>query len=139
VLSEASKYLRTVTDGRYVAIRYDSQNEAFQAQEEDGAAKSAEQWNRGLREQLYLAVRFGYIQHYCQNNEPLPIVLDDTLANCDPEHTRRTAEVLVQLARERQILYLTCHRQAAAQFRRADPQIAHYRLDGQAFQATRPA
>ena len=139
VLEAASLYLRQITGEEYVAIRRPLDTGEFVAVRHDGQEKTAPQWNRGLREQLYLAVRFGFIEHYCRDNEPLPIILDETLANCDPQHTRRTAEVLCDLAKQRQVLYLTCHPHAVELFTDINPQAPHYRLTEQRFELVPPA
>ena len=63
----------------------------------------------GTRELLYLAIRLAYIQHYSQQAEPLPVILDDVVANFDPVRTRETLETLSQLTPDLQIILLTCH------------------------------
>jgi uncharacterized protein YhaN len=63
----------------------------------------------GTREQLYLAIRLAYVLHYCTKAEPLPIVLDDVLANFDPGRTRNTLEALGQITERVQVLLFTCH------------------------------
>ena len=45
--------------------------------------------SRGTGEQLYLALRFGLIEEFAGQAEPLPVVMDDILVNFDVERARR--------------------------------------------------
>ena len=58
----------------------------------------------GTREQLYLAIRLAYVLHYCEQAEPLPLVMDDVLVNFDDRRKRNTLEVLLEVANKIQIL-----------------------------------
>ena len=76
--------------GRYIGIRrrLDEQGRLVLA-EANGKDKEPHQLSTGTREQLYLAIRLAYAQHYCRENEPLPLVMDDVLVNFDDERSRR--------------------------------------------------
>ena len=56
-----------------------------------------------------MAIRLAFIQHYCENQEPLPIVIDDVLVNFDVERARQTIKVLADFDPRVQIIFLTCH------------------------------
>ena len=60
-------------------------------------------------EQLYLAIRFGYISAKTGGAEPLPIVMDDVLVNFDPTRAAAAAAGILHMAKSRQILFFTCH------------------------------
>ncbi len=111
LIGDISKLFASLTCGRYVEIeRPTSDREAIYVRRADGAERSPDQLSTGTREQLYLAIRLGYIQHYCRNAEPLPIVMDDVLVNFDLERARATLETLRAFSRDVQVLFFTCHR-----------------------------
>ena len=53
------------------------------------------------------------MRHYCRDNEPLPLVMDDVLVNFDDSRAAQTLDVLLKMAADMQIIFLTCHRQTA--------------------------
>lgn len=111
LIGDISKLFASLTCGRYVEIeRPTSDREAIYVRRADGAERSPDQLSTGTREQLYLAIRLGYIQHYCRNAEPLPIVMDDVLVNFDQSRARATLETLKAFSRDVQVLFFTCHR-----------------------------
>jgi len=63
----------------------------------------------GTAEQLYLAMRFGLVEHFGREAESLPVVMDDILVNFDPERAERAARSIEELATRHQVLYFTCH------------------------------
>jgi len=77
--------------------------------EATGKHKEPSQLSGGTREQLYLAIRLAYARHYCQENEPLPLVMDDVLVNFDDERSDAALEMLIELAQDIQVIFLTCH------------------------------
>jgi uncharacterized protein YhaN len=77
--------------------------------ETTGKDKEPAQLSGGTREQLYLAIRLAYARHYCRENEPLPLVMDDVLVNFDDERSDAALHVLIELGQDIQIIFLTCH------------------------------
>lgn len=110
VKASVGRLLEQMTLGRYVAIdRKLDEHGTLLVVDEFGERKEPRQLSTGTREQLYLAIRLAYIQHYCQGAEPLPIVMDDVLVNFDPERAKQTMQVLAEIANDIQIIFLTCH------------------------------
>ncbi len=107
VFERASHYMRQLTDGVSEAIRKDG--DSYYVLDRDGTRRSVSQLNRSHAERLLLCVRLGYIDNYCENREPLPIVLDDVLVNFDPKHQALAVRTIVELAERHQVIYLTCH------------------------------
>ncbi len=70
--------------------------------------KPAEVLSTGTAEQLYLCLRLGLAREYSSRTVPLPFVMDDVFVNFDPERAERVAEVLLDTAKESQIILLTC-------------------------------
>jgi uncharacterized protein YhaN len=63
----------------------------------------------GTADQLYLALRLAGLEHYLENREPLPFVVDDILLRFDDERARATLEVLVDLSDKTQVIFFTHH------------------------------
>ena len=110
LLQDVAALLQRMTLGRYVGLarKLDEQG-TLQVRQADGTVKEPHQLSTGTREQLYLAIRLAYVLHYCREAEPLPIVMDDVLVNFDERRATATLEVLVELARQLQVILLTCH------------------------------
>ncbi len=110
MIGSISKLFATMTGGRYVAIeRPSSDHNAIYVRRVDGAELTPDQLSTGTREQLYLAIRLGYVLHYCRQTEPLPIVMDDVLVNFDDDRSRATLEAFRDVSRDVQVLFFTCH------------------------------
>ncbi len=63
----------------------------------------------GTRDQLYLALRLAALDHYLEEHEPMPLILDDLLITFDNERTKAILPQLADLARRTQILLFTHH------------------------------
>lgn len=110
MLTEVGQLLSRMTAGRYMGIRRRlDEAGTMQVEQQDGKLKTPDQLSTGTREQLYLAIRLAYIQHYCRNSEPLPLIMDDILVNFDEQRAINTLKVLFELPESIQVLFLTCH------------------------------
>jgi uncharacterized protein YhaN len=110
MLAEVERLLGRMTLGRYTGIeRKLDEHGTLLVVDDSGKRKEPHQLSTGTREQLYLAIRLAYIRHYCQDTEPLPIVMDDVLVNFDAERAKHTLRVFAEFADEVQIIFLTCH------------------------------
>jgi hypothetical protein len=49
--------------------------------------------------------------------------MDEILVNFDPHRARATVDTIVELSKEHQVLFFTCHPHMAGLFREIDPQI----------------
>ncbi|MAD79544.1 MAG: hypothetical protein CMJ50_01700 [Planctomycetaceae bacterium] len=110
VLAGVQQLFEQMTLGRYVTIERKLDEEGtLLVVDQTGQRKEPRQLSTGSREQLYLAIRLAFIQHYCERQEPLPIVIDDVLVNFDVERARQTIQVLADFDSRVQIIFLTCH------------------------------
>jgi uncharacterized protein YhaN len=117
-LEVAQRYMERVTGGSYKRIYRPLGQSTITLETSGGQTLDPVRLSRGTREQLYLCLRFGHIDVYSRSEraEPLPIVMDDVLANFDPERARRTAEAILEMAQANQILFFTCHPETVAAF-----------------------
>lgn len=124
VVRRASTYLRCLTQDRYREVRMPLDRSELQVlPSEPVAPKTINQLSRGTAEQLYLALRFGFIEEFTGDRSPLPIVMDDILVNADPSRVTAAVETLVRISEQFQILYFTCHPETVMKFRNADARI----------------
>lgn len=110
VLKEASEFFRLLTNGRYAGIFSPlGGDRQLQARREDGETRTPDQLSRGTVEQLYLALRFGFLADSARKGMCLPVLMDEILVNFDPSRSRAAARAIGRLAESQQILYFTCH------------------------------
>lgn len=111
MLAEVSRIFRAMTAGRYVRVERPLDDESpLLVHRFDDELLEPHQLSTGTREQLYLCIRLAYVLHYCGRAEPLPIVMDDVLANFDEGRVRHTLEAVGDVATRVQVIMFTCHR-----------------------------
>ncbi len=130
MLQEIGRLFSQMTGGRYTGVRrkLDEQGTLL-LQLQDDTHKEPHELSTGTREQLYLAIRLAYVRHYCRDAEPLPLVMDDVLVNFDDERAKGTLDVLLELAQDTQILFMTCHQNMAEMIAAAAKDMTPIRLD----------
>ena len=110
VVEKAEHLLDQWTDGRYRRIIAPLGEDIRGIERADGTEVEIPGLSRGTSEQLYLALRFGLVQHFVETSgEPLPIVMDDILVNFDPGRAAHAARSIEELAQTCQVIYFTCH------------------------------
>lgn len=83
-------------------------NTSFAVMREDhGALKESEAYSRGTRDLYALATRLALIDSLYEKETPF-IILDDPFAYFDDEKLSGALKTLKAIAKEKQILYLTC-------------------------------
>lgn len=107
VIRTAEGYLADWTAGRYRQIVAPLGGSIEGLERSDGTRVPLVGLSRGTQEQLYLALRFGLIEHFADEAEPLPILMDEILVNFDEDRAARAARTIEELARRHQILYFT--------------------------------
>ncbi|MBK6922982.1 MAG: AAA family ATPase [Deltaproteobacteria bacterium] len=94
--------LRRLTEGRYARLELDRDLRA-EGLRVAGSARAFEVLSAGLREQLATLVRVAIAEHLRQ-----VVVLDDHLAQTDPQRVDFFRDLLREVAQRVQILVLTC-------------------------------
>ncbi|MCZ6766208.1 MAG: AAA family ATPase [bacterium] len=128
VLREAERFFTQFTKGNYMEIRVPVDGDQFIVLAPDGSTKEVAQLSRGTAEQLYLALRFGFVREFVRRSEPLPLVFDDILVNFDPGRARATAEAILDLSQSLQILLFTCHPPTVELMKEVESSIPVYAL-----------
>ena len=109
VIETAERYFAEWTAGRYSRIIAPLGRQIEAVEHRDGTQVAIGDLSHGTAQQLYLAVRFGLVEHFSEAAEPLPIVMDDILVNFDDERAALAARSIECLAERHQVIYFTCH------------------------------
>ncbi|WAI00532.1 AAA family ATPase [Methanogenium organophilum] len=117
VIREATDIFSDISDGRYRRIIKPLDANGVLVEEASGGRKEVSQLSRGTAEQLYLALRFGYITEFGKHDVALPVVFDDILVNFDPVRKENSCRAIARLAETNQVLYFTCHPDTAEMLR----------------------
>jgi uncharacterized protein YhaN len=116
VVRYSSEIFSAITSGRYKRIHVPLDSREVLVYDQQERAKKIEQLSRGTKEQLLISLRFGLIEEYEKNKEPLPIVLDDVFVNFDSCRTKNVAAAIQKFAENRQVIIFTCHPNLADSF-----------------------
>ena len=76
--------------------------------DEQGAARDAASFSAGTVDGVMLCMRLALVDALFQKEQPF-LLLDDPFVNLDDEATCRALSMLRELAKQRQVVYLTCH------------------------------
>ncbi len=124
MLHDVGHFFAKLTRGRYTGLQQKlDENRTLVLSQANGKDKEPHHLSTGTREQLYLAIRLAYAQHYCRENEPLPLVMDDVLVNCDDRRREAALDMLIELAKDIQLIFLTCHQDTIRSIRSRLPQM----------------
>ena len=130
VISEASKLLNRMTMGKYPDIVAPLGENRIEIVDTANNRKGIDQLSRGTAEQLYLALRFGFIREFAKRSESMPVIMDEILVNFDRERAGATISGILELAENFQILYFTCHPYIIDLFSEADRNIPVMEISG---------
>ena len=109
VIREADRFLHTMAHGRYRLLAAVGEDGVHLEDHRSLARKEEVAWSAGLADQVYLAIRLGLAREFGRHSEPLPVILDDVLVKFDPSRRENTARVILEFAREQQVLLFSCH------------------------------
>ncbi|MDO9533190.1 MAG: AAA family ATPase [Deltaproteobacteria bacterium] len=108
VIREADRFLNTMAHGRYRLLAAMGQD-GVHLEDKSLARKEEVAWSAGLADQVYLSIRLGLAREFGRHSEPVPVILDDVLVKFDPSRRRNAARVILDFAREQQVLLFSCH------------------------------
>jgi uncharacterized protein YhaN len=121
VIQRAGRFFEKLTLGQYSALVAPMGEDRVEVLSRGHRQKEIGELSRGTAEQLYLSLRFGFIQEFCKNSEAPPIVMDEILVNFDASRARAAVRGILDLSRDHQILFFTCHPWIAKLFREEGP------------------
>lgn len=111
MLAKASACFKGLTMGSFSRLLVDSEGETPRL---SGIRPSGEQvdvtgMSEGSRDQLYLALRLAALELQVEQGFALPLIADDLFINFDDQRTAAGLEVLGELSRRMQVVFLTHH------------------------------
>ena len=109
LLAAAERWFVEWTGDEYAALSAPTGRAAEGVRRADGDLHTIAMLSRGTREQLYLALRFGLIDHLATIREPMPLVMDEILVDFDATRLPRVRDAIAALAARHQVLFLTFH------------------------------
>jgi len=74
-----------------------------------GSTLSVDAMSEGARDQLYLALRLGTLDHWFEEHEPIPFIVDDVLLTFDDARATAALKVLAAMSERNQVLFFTHH------------------------------
>ena len=111
MMIKASDAFRTITRGRFSKLETVPENgeDILVGVQAGGGSLIAYEMSKGTRFQLYLALRIAGYHEFAAKREPLPFIADDIMETFDDDRSRETFQLLGELARTGQVIYLTHH------------------------------
>jgi len=116
ILARASGYFARLTDGAFAAVETDfdeSDQPVLVGVRPSGAHLRVEAMSTGTRDQLYLALRLATLDHYLDESEALPFIVDDILIQFDDARARATLAALADFSNRAQVILYTHHNRVA--------------------------
>jgi hypothetical protein len=80
----------------------------------NGQAEALEVLSGGTREQVAILTRLAFARLFATSGRPVPVILDDALVHSDDDRIEAMFDALHRIARDQQILVLTCRQRAFA-------------------------
>ncbi|ADU29721.1 ATP-binding protein [Evansella cellulosilytica] len=112
VLHSAQLFLSKMTNGEYPRLFAPLGEERFILERKDGIRFDPSEVSRGTCEVLYLSLRLALAMKFAQSDS-LPLFMDETIVNIDKQRRDLIVGVLDQFSKNRQVIFLTCHRHIA--------------------------
>jgi len=109
VILGASRLFRALTEGRYSQVAPSLDEPGAIRVVRDGNEVDLPALSTGTLQQLFLALRLAYIDHYSKGAEPLPVIMDDVLVNFDDFRAAACLRALDEFSARHQVLFFTCH------------------------------
>lgn len=127
VYAQASRLFSQMTDGVWARISMTGEGRLV-AIASDGVVREVRHLSLGTCQQLYLSLRVAMLKHADTVGVSIPVLADDILVNFDVARRRAAARVLADLARSRQVIVFTCHRETVDALCEADEGLTYLEL-----------
>lgn len=130
MLARASNAFKMISRGAYQTLttQPDKDGEVLVAVGANGSSKIATDLSKGTRFQLYLALRVAGYEEFVQTRSPVPFVTDDILETFDDFRAAEALNLLAEMAKVGQVIYLTHHRHLCDIATRVCPSVQIHEL-----------
>lgn len=104
IIQQATKYFATLTNDRYQTIQFN--DDQLVVAGPAGSQFKVGELSTGTAEQLYIALRLGFVS-VMNDTVQFPLVVDDGFVNFDNVRKGRVLDLLKQVSKNSQVIYLT--------------------------------
>ncbi len=104
IIRQAEQYFALLTDHRYSQI--DLTAGGIKVVRKDQEVFLVEELSQGTAEQLYIALRLGFVT-VMSDQANFPIIIDDGFVNFDNVRRQRMLALLEKIAEKNQVIYFT--------------------------------
>lgn len=115
----ASRLFSQMTDGMWQTVRMNAQGD-IEVVDAIKTTRSPRLLSLGTRQQLYLSLRIALLITAENVGRGLPLMCDDIMVNFDDTRRIQAVRALLELAKKRQVILFTCHRDIATLVCNAD-------------------
>lgn len=109
IIQQANEYFAKITNQRYHQIEFDN-DDAIHVVDQNGQAYELGELSKGTLEQLYISIRFAFMQAFADTVD-LPIIIDDAFVAFDDQRLAETFGLLKQIAQQTQIIYFSAKKE----------------------------
>lgn len=122
VYRHASRLLADMTGGRWAKVSMAADGK-LQVTDSVNTVRSPQHLSLSTCQQLYLALRIALLITAKNVGRAVPILADDILVNFDERRRAAAARALAELARHRQVVLFTCHKEIVDVCAQACPSV----------------
>lgn len=110
IITRVSEFMRRMTKGKYQEVLISEENGHFELQFliKGEIIPVTRAFSKGTLQQLFFAFRLAVIEALDPEHH-LPFVLDEAFVNWDMHRFTETMHLLLEISKERQVLFFTCH------------------------------
>ncbi len=109
--STALQIFSALTNGKYGGITVSKSFDITVSESADFGSHPIDYLSKGAKGQAYFALRLALSRLLNENEQPLPIILDDIFAQFDDERTENGFKFLHDYSKENQVIFFTCHKE----------------------------
>lgn len=130
MMRRASETFSRISGGEYTGLsaQADRGQEFLIANAAAGGSKLARDLSKGTRFQLYLSLRIAGYHEVAAARETLPFIADDIMETFDDGRAGRAFELMADMARIGQVIYLTHHEHLCDIAKTACPEVTIHKL-----------
>ena len=107
----AAEYFNFLTGGKYEDVLVDRSFNTQTRAAGESVAHDSGFLSAGTSDCMYLSVRLAVCKLALPSEEPCPLIIDDALVNLDGERYAKALKLLLEIAKERQVILFTCRQQ----------------------------
>ena len=107
---KAAEILNCLTNGRYNSMSVSKNLEVAVSETDKFGTREIDYLSSGTADQAYLSLRLAISSLMNGNNDLLPVLMDDALAQYDDTRMKTDLQFLSEYAKECQIILFTCHK-----------------------------